>query len=162
MPELTSNQTIADLFGEIAPRFGLSRAAGQCFAAIWRAAQAPSADDLVQSLGLSRSNVSVAVRDLRDIGLVRTARSPGSRKDYLVADADPWTIIRTLMIARERRDLSPLLDGLRGMDQGDSRVAALIAAIEPVTKWMAELGQLSTDDLAQHIAPPKKKKKKKG
>lgn len=157
MPETS----IAQLFGEIAPKFGLSRASGQCFAAIWRAAQAPSADDLVEQLGLSRSNVSVAVRDLRDIGLVRTARSPGSRKDYLVADSDPWAIVRTLIAARERRDLAPLLDGLRELDPKDARVAALIETVGPTAKWLAELGQLSPEDLSQRIAAPKKKKKKK-
>ena len=92
---------LARLFAEAAPRFGLSRPAGACFAAIWRAAQAPSAEDLVTILGLSRSNVSVALKELRERGLIQAARSFGSRKDYFVADPDPWALLRALLTPHE-------------------------------------------------------------
>lgn len=153
--------SLVHLFSEIAPRFGLSRAAGQCFAAIWRAAQAPSADDLVAQLGLARSNISVAVRELRDAGLVRAARSPGSRKDYFVADPDPWAIVRVLMALRERRDLAPLLDELRQMDQSDARVTALRDVVDKTGQWLAAYSTLPVDDLPRRMETPGKKKKKK-
>jgi DNA-binding transcriptional regulator GbsR (MarR family) len=50
------------VLADMAPLLGLSRPAAQCLGAIWRAAQAPSAEDLVAQLGLSRSNVSVSVK----------------------------------------------------------------------------------------------------
>ncbi len=50
-----ADRALALLFADLAQKFGLSRPAGQCFAAIWRAAMTPSADDLTQICGLSRS-----------------------------------------------------------------------------------------------------------
>lgn len=154
---------IVQIFAEIAPRFGLSRPAGQCLAAIWRAAQAPSADDLVAGLGLSRSNVSVALKELRAQGLVQVARSPGSRKDYFVADSDPWALLHCLLAERYRRDLAPLAERLDALAQegSDPRAAALADAAQTGARWIGRLARLDPRDLAQTAEEGGKKKKKK-
>ena len=105
-----SEQPLPDLFADVAQLFGLSRPAGQCFAAIWRAASAPCADDLVATLGLSRSNVSTALKELRGWNLIGLARAPGDRKDYFTAPIDPWDIFGRLMAARQRQVVAPILD----------------------------------------------------
>ncbi len=157
---------LARLFAEIAPRFGLSRAAGQCLAMIWHAAQAPSADDLVAGLGLSRSNVSVALKELRLAGLVQVARSPGSRRDFFVADSDPWALLRALLADRYRREIAPLIDRISAMnaDADDPRLAGLAEVVEAAGDWADRLTRMDPAALAQLMAPeisPKKKKKKK-
>lgn len=151
------------LLAEIAPRFGLSRPAGQCLAAIWRAAQAPSAESLTQELGLSRSNVSVALKELRGAGLVRTARSPGSRRDYFVAEADPWALLRALLAERYRRDIAPVADSLARLDGSDPRIAPLAAMAAQAAEWLGQLVQLSPEELARTLSamPDSRKKKKK-
>ncbi|MFT3690197.1 GbsR/MarR family transcriptional regulator [Paenirhodobacter sp.] len=151
------------LFAQMAPVLGLSRPAAQCLGAIWRAAQAPSADDLVARLGLSRSNISVALKELRALGLVQTARSPGSRKDYFTTDPDPWALLRQILAARQRRDLAPLADRLRA-EATDPHVAALAAVATSASEGLARLAQLEPRQLAQILSsePPRKKKKKKG
>ncbi|MFC5738599.1 GbsR/MarR family transcriptional regulator [Sinirhodobacter huangdaonensis] len=156
---------LARLFAEAAPRFGLSRPAGACFAAIWRAAQAPSAEDLVTILGLSRSNVSVALKELRERGLIQAARSFGSRKDYFVADPDPWALLRALLIERQRRDLAPLAERLAALAEGsdDPRLAPLAQMVQSADDWFARLARHDAAELAQLMQAgelPKKKKKK--
>lgn len=160
----------AALFADIAQLFGLSRPAGACLAAIWRAAQAPSADDLVRGLGLARSNVSTALRDLRDWGLVTPARTPGDRRDYFTAPSDPWELLRLMMLARQRRRVEPLIDRLVQAEaaSGDVRLAALHAVISDVAALTPVLAGSTGAALAQRLtalaegpAPEKKKKKKK-
>ncbi len=170
---------LSSLFTDLAQKMGLSRPAGQCFAAIWRAAQAPCADDLVADLGLSRSNISTALKELRQWGLIDAARSPGDRKDYFQAPADPWAIARRILAERRRRDLAPALEQLYAIEVSspDARVAALCEVVEAFSNWMAGLIRLDPAELAQHVganAPTaveaeaegdesrKKKKKKKG
>lgn len=165
------------LFADMAQRMGLSRPAGQCFAAIWRAAQAPSADDLVTALGLSRSNVSTALKELRQWGLVQIARTPGERRDYFIAPSDPWAIARQLIAERQRRELAPALDRLYAIEaaSADARIAALCEVVEGLSHWLAGLSRLDPTEMASHIATHpltqsdpedeggrKKKKKKKG
>src|SRR5690606_42036728 len=61
---MAATQAFPEIVAELGALCGISRPAGQCFAAIWRAAQPPCADDLTQALGLSRSNVSTALKEL--------------------------------------------------------------------------------------------------
>lgn len=156
-------QDLPDLFAEMAPLLGLGRPAAQCLGAIWRAAQAPSADDLVARLGLSRSNVSVALKELRGLGLVQTARSPGSRKDFFVTDPDPWALLRQILAERQRRVLAPLADRLHAQAD-DPHAAALASVVAETSGWLHRLTHLEPQQLAQLMSGdvPKKKKKKKG
>ena len=103
-----ADRALALLFADLAQKFGLSRPAGQCFAAIWRAAMTPSADDLTQICGLSRSGVSVALKELRAWGLIEVARSPGNRREFFTAPFDPWELARRIIAERQRRDLAPM------------------------------------------------------
>ena len=165
-----------EIVAEIGALFGLSRPAGQCFAAIWRSAQPPCADDLTASLALSRSNVSTALKELRDWGLISRARAPGDRKDYFTAPPDPWDIVRLILTGRQRRAVAPLLDRLLDAEaaSGDARVAALHEALSTVSARMDEWAALPAGDLAALLARQKeepaegksagkkKKKKKKG
>jgi DNA-binding transcriptional regulator GbsR (MarR family) len=165
------SQSLADIFSEVAAEIGLSRPAGQCFSRIWRAAQSPCADDLVASLGLSRSNVSTALKELRAWGLISIARTPGNRKEYFTAPADPWEVMRLAMAARQRQVIAPLLDRLLLAEAHveDARIAALHAVM---TQTAAAATALTIQDATafgaaiQKLAAPevvaKKKKKKKG
>ncbi len=158
-----------EAFSELGQLVGLSRPAGLCFAAIWRAAQAPCADDLTATLGLSRSNVSTALKELRDWGLVARVRAPGDRKEYFAADPDPWQILGAMLGAFQRRALSPAIDRLLSAEEGgDARAAALHAALSPLSDRLAALATLPARDLAgaaegsggKADAGGKKKKKK--
>jgi len=167
------------LFADLARLAGLSRPAGQCFGLIWRVASPPCADQLCAASGLSRSNVSTALKELRLHGLIATARAPGDRKDYFSAPADPFEVLRLILAARLRQDLAPLRDraaaaaGGGGPDAAvaDSRMAALAAALDRIVLAGEALGVMPAATLERLLegsaaasagAPRKKKKKRKG
>lgn len=154
---------LARLFAELFPCYGLSRAAGQCMALIWRAAQAPSADDLVSGLGLSRSNVSVALKELRQAGLVQVARAPGVRRDFFVAEANPFALLRALMAERHRREIAPLAERLLALGEtsDDPRAQALAEMAEAAEGWFARLMRHDAEGLAQVMGADRVEKKKK-
>ena len=164
-----TDQLLQEIFGDAAQVFGLSRPAGQCFGAIWRAAQTPCADDLVAGLGLSRSNVSTALKELRHWGLITVARTPGDRKEYFTAPADPWELLRRVTAARHRQIVAPLLDRLlvaEGKTE-DARLAALHAVLSRIADASEALSALEASQFAKRIAvmteeAQAKKKKKKG
>lgn len=166
---ISSDQTLADLFADVAQLFGLSRPAGQCFAAIWRAATAPCADDLVRTLGLSRSNVSTALKELRGWNLIGLARAPGDRKDYFTAPADPWDIFARLLAARQRQVVAPILDRIVAAEaaSADIRLAALHEVLDGIGSTFTALATTDGTELARRFTQlgetpqkPRKKKKK--
>lgn len=172
-PPMPNPPAFPQIVADLGALFGLSRPAGQCFAAIWRAAQPPCADDLTEALGLSRSNVSTALKELRDWGLISRARAPGDRKDYFTAPPDPWDLVRLLLTGRQRRAVAPLLDRLVAAEAGapDARIAALHDTLATVSARMEALATLEPEVLATLFdadprdegerGPGKKKKKKK-
>ncbi len=166
--------SFAAILADLAEAAGLSRPAGLCLGAIWRAAQAPCADDLVAGLGLSRSNVSTALKELRGWALVGIARAPGERREFFTAPADPWELIRLIMAGRRARLLTPILDRLMRAEAesetGDVRLAALYDALSTLDHAIDLLTRSDARDLSRAIAglgqgreqakPTRKKKKK--
>lgn len=174
---MAPTQPFAEIVSELGALCGISRPAGQCFAAIWRAAQPPCADDLTGALGLSRSNVSTALKELREWGLISRVRAPADRKDYFTAPPNPWEILRLLIGGWQRRAVAPLLDRLLAAESatGEARAAALHEVLATVTSRMEALAALDAARLAAAFeshpgdatgddrpAFRKKKKKKKG
>ncbi|MBW6506602.1 MAG: ArsR family transcriptional regulator [Rhodobacteraceae bacterium] len=160
---------LAAFFADAAALLGLSRPAGQCFAAVWHSAAPPDADALMATTGLSRSAVSTALKELREAGLVQANRLPGTRREGFTAPSDPWALLRLHLALRLRRDVAPMLDRLRLLRAAgdDARVAEMADMIEMVAQWLARLSSATPDTLAAEIAPQKteprgKKKKKKG
>lgn len=159
-----------DLIADLGEHFGISRPAGRCFGAIWRASPAPCADDLVEGLGLSRSNVSTALKELRGWGLVTVVRQPGDRKEYYAAPANPWDVVAAIVAGRRQRVTAPLLERLLRIEArgGDARAAAMHEVVQALDDWTERLSRLPLQDFRTGLlasAPPpeaKKKKKKKG
>ncbi|MEZ5868684.1 MAG: MarR family transcriptional regulator [Defluviimonas denitrificans] len=118
----------------------MSRPAGLCFAAIWRAAQAPCADDLTGALGLSRSNVSTALKELRDWGLIARVRAPGDRKEYYTADPDAHAVLLAMLAAFQRRSLTPAVERLLAAESvaNDARAAAMHSVLGALSDGLAE------------------------
>jgi DNA-binding transcriptional regulator GbsR (MarR family) len=162
--------SLTAICADAAADLGLSRPAGQCFAAIWQGQDAPCADDLSAMLGLSRSNVSTALKDLRAWGLISVQRRVGDRREYFTAPADPWEVLRIILAGRHRRSLAPILDRLLAAEAGagDARVAALHDAASRIGNWLSSLAKLDARTLSMYVgkgaasqAQEERKKKKK-
>lgn len=154
------------IFTDAAPLVGLSRPAGQCLAAIWRAPVPPDADALMAASGLSRSAVSTALKELREAGFVLAERLPGTRRDGFSTPAEPWALLRQHLALRLRREILPLLDRLNALPEDDG-AADLAEMLVTVAGWLG--AQVQKDPAAlqagfagKEAEPRAKKKKKKG
>lgn len=154
---------LTQLFADLASAFGLSRAAGQCLAAIWRATEAPSAEDLATGLGLSRSNVSVALKELRQAGLVQVTRTPGLRRDFFTADPNPWALLRAGLVERHRREIAPLIDRMATLAHAeeDARLQDLAEMAGAASQWFSRLMRRDVAELAQLLGAERTEKKAK-
>ena len=77
-------------------------------------ANAPlNAEQIVEKLGVARSNVSNSIKELQSWGLVKVTHVLGDRRDHFVALQDVWEIFRTIVEERKRREIDPTLTVLR-------------------------------------------------
>ncbi len=149
-------------FGEMGSRWGINRTVGQIYALLFLSPDPLNAEDIVDRLGFSRSNVSMGLKELQAWNLVRLKHIPGDRRDHFTTPDDIWEIVRTLVEERKKREIDPTLTMLRqlGMQapssveerHAQSRIHDMTVIIELMTGWYDDVKRLDTDRLAQLLA----------
>ena len=100
-------------FGEMGSRWGINRTVGQIYALLYVADRPLNADDICDTLGFSRSNVSMGLKELDSWNLIRLRHLPNDRRDHFTTPDDIWEIVRTLVEQRRKREIEPTLTMLR-------------------------------------------------
>jgi DNA-binding transcriptional regulator GbsR (MarR family) len=145
-------------FGEMGSRWGINRTVGQIYALLYVSADPLCADDIVEKLGVSRSNVSMGLRELQAWNLVLLKHLPNDRRDFFTTPDDVWQILRTLAEERKKREVDPTLSVLREIlmqqpaDEAErhaqARMAEMHVLIEQLTNWYDDVKKLETERLA--------------
>jgi DNA-binding transcriptional regulator GbsR (MarR family) len=94
-------------------RWGVNRTVAQIHALLFLADRPLAADDIVETLGVARSNVSNSLKELQSWKLVRVTHMLGDRRDHFTALQDVWEIFRVIVEERKRREIDPTLTVLR-------------------------------------------------
>jgi DNA-binding transcriptional regulator GbsR (MarR family) len=144
-------------FGEMGSRWGINRTVGQIYALLFISSEPLNAEIITDALGVSRSNVSMGLKELQSWNLVRLKHLPGDRRDYFTTPDDLWEIVRTLVAERKKREIDPTLTKLRalelqgpaGDDYAEARIAELREMIEMMTSFYAEMEKLETERLVK-------------
>jgi DNA-binding transcriptional regulator GbsR (MarR family) len=133
-------------WGEMGSRWGMNRSVAQIHALLYLSAQGLHADEIAETLGIARSNVSVGIKELLGWDLVQITHSLGDRRDFFVAQHDPWEVIRVIIEGRKRREIDPTVAVLREcVEQLKSesetppavreRLTGQLEFLETVTTW---------------------------
>ncbi|MGU3383819.1 GbsR/MarR family transcriptional regulator [Methylobacterium sp. D53M] len=152
-------QTFVLHFGEMGSRWGINRTVGQIYALLFVAERPLNADEIVERLGVSRSNVSMGLKELQAWNLVRLQHRPGDRRDYFTTPEDIWQIVRTLVEERKKREVDPTLTLLRELLMQDpateeerhaqARLREMHDLFELFAGWYADVRRLDTERLVQ-------------
>ncbi len=144
-------------FGEMGSRWGINRTVGQIYALLFISEDPLNAEQITEALGLSRSNVSMGLHELKSWQLVVSRHLPGDRREYFSTPSDVWAIFRTLAEQRHKREVDPTLSMLRGalMDapagKGDQyaqdRMREMHDFIELITGWFNDIQGMERDTL---------------
>jgi DNA-binding transcriptional regulator GbsR (MarR family) len=100
-------------WGEMGSRWGLNRSVAQIHALLYLSPQPVHADEIAETLGIARSNVSVGLKELVAWELVHVSHTLGDRRDFFIAQQDPWEVIRVIVEGRKRREIDPTIHFLR-------------------------------------------------
>lgn len=152
-------QTFVLHFGEMGGRWGVNRTVGQIYALLFVSPEPLHADDIVEALGVSRSNVSMGLKELQAWNLVRLQHKPNDRRDYYSAPEDVWQIVRTLAEERKKREIDPTLSMLREalMERPESeyerhaqeRMRVMHDLMDMMSDWYEDVRRIETERLVQ-------------
>ncbi|MGE0658985.1 MAG: GbsR/MarR family transcriptional regulator [Reyranellaceae bacterium] len=140
-------------WGEMGTRWGTNRSVAQIHALLFLAAKPLPADEIADTLGIARSNVSNSLKELQGWGLVQLTHVMGDRRDHFTAPGDTWEMLMTIAEERKRREIDPTLTVLRDCvaqaehDDGTpaearDRISKMLGFIENMAGWYEQMRRL--------------------
>ncbi|HEX8484195.1 GbsR/MarR family transcriptional regulator [Sphingomonas sp.] len=96
-------------WGEMGTHWGVNRSVSQIHALLYLSDTPLHAERIVEILGLARSNVSTAIKELQAYGIVRRVHVDGDRRDHFVAEGDLWEMLMRIAAERKRREIDPTI-----------------------------------------------------
>jgi DNA-binding transcriptional regulator GbsR (MarR family) len=144
-------------FGEMGSRWGVNRTVGQIYALLFISNRPMHADEIAETLTMSRSNVGLGLKELQAWKLTRLQHLPGDRRDYYSAPQDVWEIFRILVEERRQREVEPTLTLLRDSLQQEvgseidrvaqQRMHEMYNMMQLLMDWLTDIQKLSPETL---------------
>lgn len=140
-------------WGEMGTRWGVNRSIAQIHALLYISPHPLPADEIVETLGIARSNVSTSLRELQSWGLVGLVHIRGDRRDHFEALKDNWEILTRIVEERKKREIDPTLTMLRAAvmearEDGETptyakeKMEGLLAFMETLSSWYDQVNRL--------------------
>ncbi len=143
--------------GEMGSRWGFNRTIGQMYGLLLICEEALSANELSDTLHISRGNVSMGIKELNAWRLIKTIHKPGDRKEYYQPAGSIWEMAIRVFEERRKREVDPTLSLLRDnlLDEvntpeqayAQKRMAEIHDLLETITQWASELQRMSPEKL---------------
>lgn len=140
--------------GEMGSRWGFNRTTGQMAALLLVSEKPLSANDIVESLNISRGNVSMGIKELVSWRLIKVCHIPGERKDYYQATGSVWDMANRVINERKKREIEPTLDLLthnisleldgEGAEYAQQKMQEMHELLSLTANWADELQKLET------------------
>jgi len=148
-------------WGEMGSRWGVNRTVAQIHALLFLAGKPLAADDIAETLGVARSNVSTSLKELQAWRLARVVHVMGDRRDHFETSTDVWELFRLIVEGRRQREIDPTVAVLRGClaspdlkqesRESEARIRDTLAFMETMTTWTDEMLRLSPDALMKTL-----------
>jgi len=148
-------------WGEMGTAWGVNRTMSQIHALLFFHGQPLHAEELCETLGVARSNVSTSLRELLNWKLVHTTQILGDRRTYYATSADVWELFRTIVRGRKEREFDPTIRILRELTeapefaaeapQAQQRVKDTLALMNTLEAWADEVQRLSPATLEKML-----------
>src|SRR5690349_20000752 len=84
-------------WGEMGTRWGVNRTVAQIHALLYLGGKPLPADEIAETLGVARSNVSTSLRELQAWNLVKMVHVLGDRRDPFQTGTVIWELTRTII-----------------------------------------------------------------
>lgn len=144
-------------WGEMGSKWGVNRTVSQIHALLYLAGKPLPADEIADTLGVARSNVSNSLKELQNWKLIRVVHQMGDRRDHFETSTDVWELFRVVVQQRKEREFDPTIGVLRScLDSPDitkedkatrQRIQDTLGLMESLSSWGNEMLRLEPSTL---------------
>ena len=149
-------------WGEMGTRWGINRTVAQIHALLFISPKPLCAEEIAETLGVARSNVSTSLRELQGWGIVKLVHVLGDKRDHFESMKEVWDMFRVVLDEREKREIDPTLNMLReciveaGKEKGtdqytQQRLRDLADFFETTTAWYGQIRSWPTNALTKFV-----------
>ncbi len=149
-------------WGEMGTRWGINRTVAQIHALLYISPKPLHAEEIAETLGVARSNVSTSLKELQGWGIVKLLHVMGDKRDHFESMKDVWEMFRIVLDERKRREIDPTLNMLRsciaeaGKDKNadaytQERLRELADFFETTTAWYGQIRSWPVNALPRFV-----------
>ncbi len=149
-------------WGEMGTRWGINRTVAQIHALLYLSPRPLNAEEIAETLGVARSNVSNSLRELQGWRIVKLIHVMGDKRDHFESMKDVWEMFRVVLDERKRREIDPALAVLREcLEQIETekkadqytaeRLRALREFFETTSAWYLQVRQWPMSALTRFL-----------
>jgi DNA-binding transcriptional regulator GbsR (MarR family) len=149
-------------WGEMGTKWGINRTVAQIHALLFISPQPLNADDIVETLGVARSNVSTSLKELQSWGIVKMVHILGDKRDHFESMKDVWEMFRVVLNERKRREIDPTMQMLdeciadaeknKATDAyTEQRLRALREFFGTTSAWYSQVCQLPASGIVKFL-----------
>ena len=100
-------------WGDMGGQWGVNRSVSQIHALLYLSERPLTAEEIADTLGLARSNVSNSIKELLAWSLIRRVPVRGDRREHFEAEADIWEMFTRIAAGRKEREIDPAVAALK-------------------------------------------------
>ena len=149
-------------WGDMGGQWGVNRSVSQIHAQLYLSDRALTADEIADTLGMARSNVSNSLKELLGWNLIRRVPIMGDRRDHFEAETDVWELVTRIAAGRKEREIDPAVMALKAClrdAEGDPKVNPVVSRrlgemldfVETIERWYAQMLTVPRPKLAALI-----------
>jgi DNA-binding transcriptional regulator GbsR (MarR family) len=149
-------------WGNLGERWGVNRSVSQIHALLYASKHPLAAEDIADTLGIARSNVSNSLRELQTWNIIRSVPILGDRRTFYTAETDLWNLVSRIAAGRKARELDPAAAALREcveMSRDDKnvdpvvqlRLREMLEFVERISRWYDQMIALPRSTIATLI-----------
>ena len=147
-------------WGEMGTQWGVNRSVSQVHALLYLSEEPLSAEEISETLGMARSNVSTSLKELISWNIISRTHVLGDRRDHFEAKTDLWELLMAIVEGRKAREIDPTLSMLRqcAMEGKDDkatpahvqeRIERMLEFMETLTVWYEQVSKIPKPTLVK-------------
>lgn len=139
-------------WGEMGAKWGVNRSVAQIHALLHISPTPLDAEEISETLGLARSNVSTGLKELQGWKLVKATRALGERRDVFTSVQDMFDLVTVVVEGRREREFAPTVEALRSVaaeaeadatpDHVKARMKETLETMQMFDDWYRDISRL--------------------
>lgn len=134
-----------DSWGAMGSLWGVNTSVARVHGLLIASDRAWCLDEICQRLGISKSNVSTSLKELRSWGVIRKVFKQGDRREFYVCEPDVWKMLFCIMRERKKREFDPVVTNIKdALEQaGKAPEGIALERLKQMEQMLATFDQLT-------------------